>query len=157
MGGYNKWCHGSRSIGYILPLLFSADQIFEKIVTDTVRSIMISTADLVRIIILFLFLLIASFCGIKYLNLGKLSDDEVKSIRKFNNLVGVTIFTIMSIVYVAFSLVQIFGLFLNKLQLPAYETFSSYARNGFFQLLNVALINLIMIVVSSTYLIKPKL
>ena len=44
-----------------------------------------------------------------------------------------------------FAGIQIFGLFLGKLQLPKGYTYAQYAREGFFQLLAVSIINLILV------------
>lgn len=147
-------------LGVILPLLFSADVLFEELFTNVLLDlnvIMFNATDIFWMMMLFIFLLLASFLGMKYLNLGSANNIKIPERRKTNELIGITIFVVMSIVYVMFSAVQIFGLFLNKMQLPADETFSSYARNGFFQLLNVALINLIMIVVSFYLFNKNKI
>lgn len=147
-------------LGVILPLLFSADVLFEELFTNVLLDlnvIMFNATDIFWMMMLFIFLLLASFLGMKYLNLGSANNIKIPERRKTNELIGITIFVVMSIVYVMFSAVQIFGLFLNKMHLPAGETFSSYARNGFFQLLNVALINLIMIVVSFYLFNKNKI
>ena len=147
-------------LAIILPLLFSADGLFEELFTGILEFrnvIKYDIIDFVYMMILFLLLLLASFLGIKYLNLGEANNTRVRERGKANELIGITIFVVISIVYVMFSFVQIFGLFLNKMHLPSGETFSSYARNGFFQLLNVAFINLIMIVVSFYIFNKSKL
>ena len=144
----------------ILPLLFSADELFEELFTSMITSINVITydvTDLFCMAILFIFILLASFLGIKYLNLGEANNTKVRERGKVNELIGITVFVVISLVYVMFSFVQIFGLFLNKMHLPAGETFSSYAREGFFQLLNVALMNLIMIVVSFYLFNKSKI
>ena len=138
-------------LGIILPLLFSADQLFEELfitILESTNIINFNVTDVFGIMALFTFLLLASFLGIKYLNLGKAAETRYRERVKTNELIGITILVVISIVYMLFSFVQIFGLFLNKMQLPLDETYSSYARNGFFQLLNVAFINLVMIVAS---------
>ena len=137
----------------VMPSLLSADYIFDEFVKNIFK---LNFTDIICILIIAVFLTFSSFCGIKCLNLGE-SKIEVSEKQKFNKWIGVTVFTIISIVYISFSIIQIFGLFLNKLELPHDETFSSYARNGFFQLLYVATINLIMIVVSFYAFDKSKI
>ena len=58
---------------------------------------------------------------------------------------SITIAGLLTIVYLLFSGIQIFGLFLGRLQLPEEYTYSEYAREGFFQLLAVAVLNLVLV------------
>ncbi len=51
----------------------------------------------------------------------------------------------LSIVYLMFSMIQILYLFIGNMQLPAGYTYSAYARQGFFQLLAVCILNLIIV------------
>ncbi|MFR8843973.1 MAG: DUF4153 domain-containing protein [Waltera sp.] len=50
-----------------------------------------------------------------------------------------------------FSGIQIFGLFLGKMQLPEGYTYAQYAREGFFQLLAVSILNLILVLVCLSF------
>ena len=134
----------------IMPLLLSADKIFSEIVKKY-----INIQDVFGFAFLFIFLLFASFCGVRYLNTNG-ANVELRNYKKINELLGITTFSIISVVYVAFSIVQIFGLFLNKMKLPADVTYSTYARSGFFQLLLVATINLFIIVISFYIFNKSK-
>ena len=47
--------------------------------------------------------------------------------------------------YVLFCIIQIFSLFLGKMQHPAGYTYARYAREGFFQLLFVCMINVCLV------------
>ncbi len=60
----------------------------------------------------------------------------------------------VAVVYVVFCAIQIFYLFLGKGRLPEGYTYSSYARQGFFQLLFVAILNLIMVLCCLKY-VRP--
>lgn len=73
---------------------------------------------------------------------------ELKGISTRKNpaavyLTGVT----LALIYVIFSTIQIWGLFLKKLTLPENVTYAQYAREGFFQLLAVCIINLVLILI----------
>ncbi len=59
-----------------------------------------------------------------------------------------------TLVYVIFSLIQIVYLFLGRGTLPEGYTYSGYARQGFFQLLAVAFLNLVMVLCCLKY-IRP--
>ena len=53
-----------------------------------------------------------------------------------------------------FSGIQIFGLFLGKMQLPEGYTYAQYAREGFFQLLAVSILNLILVLFPKKFLME---
>ena len=55
-----------------------------------------------------------------------------------------------------FSGIQIFGLFLGKMQLPEGYTYAQYAREGFFQLLAVSILNLILVLVCLSFFRESK-
>lgn len=57
----------------------------------------------------------------------------------------------LSLLYLIFSGVQIIYLFLGKMQLPAGYTYAEYAREGFFQLLAVSILNLIIVLVAISF------
>lgn len=138
---------------FTLPALLSADFIFDNVIKKIMN---FELYDVIAILFIFIFLLFASFCGIKFLNMKK-GEVTVKTSIKYSDLIGITAFLIVSMVYSLFSFVQIFGLFLNKMQLPQGESFSNYARNGFFQLLYVAAVNLLIIIISFYKFNKNKL
>lgn len=46
-------------------------------------------------------------------------------------MIANTILVLISVVYVLFCIIQIFSLFLGKMQLPAGYTYARYAREGF--------------------------
>ena len=136
-----------------LPALLSADFIFD----DVIKKILnFDLHNVISVLLIFTFLLLASFCGIKFLNMKK-SEVIVKASTKYSDIIAITAFSIISIVYSLFSIIQIFGLFFNKMQLPQGESFSDYARHGFFQLLYVAAVNLLVIVISFYKFNKNKL
>lgn len=62
--------------------------------------------------------------------------------------------SMVTLVYVAFCLIQIVYLFLRRGTLPDGYTYSAYARQGFFQLLLVASLNLVMVLCCLKY-IRP--
>lgn len=59
-------------------------------------------------------------------------------------VIGITIFAILSVIYMVFCWIQIRYLFLGGI-LPHTATYSSYARMGFFQLLFVSVINMLVV------------
>ena len=79
---------------------------------------------------------------------------QVKKIKKRDSLLAVGFLTPLLILYALFSWVQIGALFLGSMRLPEGYTYSEYAREGFFQLLAVSIINLIIVLVGLCYF-KP--
>ena len=70
---------------------------------------------------------------------------------------AITVTGMLTLLYLLFSGIQIGGLFLNKLQLPEDYTYAMYAREGFFQLLAVGFINLVIVLVCMGYFRESKL
>ena len=65
--------------------------------------------------------------------------------------IAITVNGVMCVIYLLFSSVQIFGLFLGKMELPAGYTYASYARRGFFELVFVCVFNIFMVLFTMTY------
>lgn len=76
--------------------------------------------------------------------------------KKINDIMAITIITIIDIIFVLFLISELSRLTNNFLQVPVQYTYSSYAREGFFQLLVVTTINfnIIMYLLYKTTLIK---
>lgn len=76
--------------------------------------------------------------------------------KKINDIMAITIITIIDIIFVLFLISELSRLTNNFLQVPVQYTYSSYAREGFFQLLAVTTINfnIIMYLLYKTPLIK---
>lgn len=76
--------------------------------------------------------------------------------KKINDIMAITIITIIDIIFVLFLISELSRLTNNFLQVPVQYTYSSYAREGFFQLLVVTTINfnIIMYLLYKTPLIK---
>lgn len=76
--------------------------------------------------------------------------------KKIDDIMAITIITIIDIIFVLFLISELSRLTNNFLQVPVQYTYSSYAREGFFQLLAVTTINfnIIMYLLYKTPLIK---
>lgn len=91
-----------------------------------------------------------------YLVMGALSkgglNEEIKEPHRFQAVIGITIFIMIDIVYVLFSTIQFVYLF-GGFPSDTY-TYAEYAREGFFQLLFVALINFVLVLFSNRHFSK---
>lgn len=80
--------------------------------------------------------------------------EELADRRSKEPLVAITGMGIIALVYLLFCGVQIIYLFLGSGNLPEGITYSEYARQGFFQLLFVVFLNLIMVLCCIKYFKK---
>lgn len=95
-------------------------------------------------------LLVAGILG-SYGLIAYLADENINNAASEKKLwepvVGITFLSIITFVYLVFSTIQISYLFLGNFDLPEGYTYAAYAREGFFQLLFVCLINLVIILI----------
>lgn len=79
--------------------------------------------------------------------------DRMAATEKINwdSYIAVTVNSVMCVMYVVFSGIQIFGLFLGKMKLPEGYTYASYARHGFFELVFVCLFNIVLVLCTLAY------
>lgn len=127
----------------ILFLLASADMVFKKIL-KSIFCFQWSSSDTYLIILEFIFVFLASYCGLRFFLKNK--DIEINQRKNINSdMTAVIILIPVAIIYVLFSVIQFAFLFIRNLTLPAGMTYAEYAHQGFYQLLAVVIINLILV------------
>lgn len=132
---------------FVGPILLSSDVVFNSIIENIINtSISTSISNGIFRTIVFLF-----FASYIYSHLGRKIDyvtitapDRPKQI--FNITSSYVFLICIDFVYLAFSFIQIKYLFLENL-LPEGIDYAQYAREGFFQLVFVSAINVIVITV----------
>lgn len=134
-------------------LLSSADAVFRKMTTDFMN--WIRPDNIFNVVIRVTFLFFTSYALTSYLCKRSIPE-EVKDRRKGEPVLAITIMSLLSLLYLLFSGIQIFGLFLGKMQLPEGYTYAQYAREGFFQLLAVSILNLILVLVCLSFFRESK-
>ena len=137
----------SISIGIVIaiPLLFlmilllsSADIVFAKMFEQFFEAINIW--EIIRVIILMTVVFFSSYTI--YAALGRKNiKEEVTDKRIFDPVIAIVVTAALSVLYLMFSVIQIVYLFIGNMQLPDGYTYASYAREGFFQLLAVCIMN----------------
>lgn len=132
----------------VIALLSSADPLFGEI-TEKIFCFLFSP-QIVHVILLIFFGFLACYgiiCGAaKYADMGNTNQR-----RKEDPLIAITAIGLLTAVYLLFCGIQIIYLFSNGLfVLPTGYTFAEYARRGFFELLAVTIINIALIVTSTT-------
>lgn len=121
----------------ILLLLTSADDYFDAFLDMFSISFNLDIGNIILFIIWFIIIFSIS------INVYKNKDIKMKevSLNKIDNTIIVTVLSVINFVFVLFLISEISKLCGNFLQLPKGYIYSSYAREGFFQLLFVTLIN----------------
>ncbi len=141
----------------VMNLLSTADVVFGNIFKN-----MFKYMDFIEFIgnvfgsvFLFVFVFFASYMLLSFMGAFKFNDNKQTG-RSGEPLIAITVCCILSFIYVIFCGVQFVYLFFGSganFVLPDNMTYAEYAREGFFQLLFVCIINLIL-VVTGIYLFK---
>lgn len=138
-----------------ITLLSSADVLFEQMfnkifsfifafdfhLDDWISSLL---SNLFGIALMVLIVFIVSYAVLSFLGRRSVTVSPVKD-GTFEPVTAITFMGLLAVVYVLFSFIQIFGLFLGNLALPENYTYAGYARQGFFQLLFVCMLNIVLV------------
>ncbi len=121
----------------ILLLLTSADDYFDAFLDKFSISFNLDISNIILFIIWFIIMFSIS------INVYKNKDIKMREVglKKIDNTIIITVLSVINFVFVLFLISEISKLCGNFLQLPKGYIYSSYAREGFFQLLFVTLIN----------------
>lgn len=131
----------------VFALLTSADMVFSKMTEGFFKDFGFGDVFGVMFTIIFMFLgaywIMAHLCK-------KTFSEEAKERKRMEAIVGIVITLPVTVLYLVFSVIQIYCLFMGNVNLEGY-TYAEYAREGFFQLLAVCMINLILVLISHAY------
>ena len=138
----------------VVVLLSSADVFFSQLTSnlmDSFSDVESFAGMFIRTVVVFMgvYLLIAYLCK-------HTLNEDVNDMRNGEPLLAITITVLLTAVYILFAGIQIFGLFLGKLELPEGYTYAEYAREGFFQLLAVSILNFILVLISLSFFRESK-
>lgn len=128
----------------VLPLLVSADAVFRSMTEKLLENLRLG--NILQVLFMWAFMFLASYCIMSYL-CKKQIKPEVKDGRRGEPVIAITIATLLTLLYLVFSVIQIVYLFAGNMTLPSGYTYAEYAREGFFQLLAVSILNLIFVLV----------
>lgn len=132
----------------VLLLLTSADIVFKNMADKILSGFKFNNIMLTIWLVAFMFF---ACYGVLVLLCRHYVKEEVKDNRKGEPLIAIPVATVLSLLYIVFSGVQILYLFMGNMELPAGYTYAEYAREGFFQLLAVGILNLILVLVGLCY------
>lgn len=135
-------------------LLGQADAVFGAIVVQWMEKIL-NVWNLFIMISMTAFGAFGVYCLICGACMDQISGEE-KMVRTHEPVTAVTCMSAVALLYLFFSGIQVIYLFLGKGSLPEGVTYSSYARQGFFQLLFVAVMNLVMVLMNLKFFKKSR-
>lgn len=130
-------------------LLATADAVFADMMSN-IFSAFRFPSKMIGISFMFLFGFFSSYCGIRFIE-GHAGQVVLTDRKKGEPLIAITVTFLIALLYLIFCIIQIAYLFVGKMQLPKGVTYAEYARSGFFQLLLVCVLNLILVLVVKKY------
>ena len=125
----------------IIALLCSADIVFNSAVKSLISFDLRTICSICLLMFIVFFASYAMICAL----CKKSVPEEVSDKKIFEPIIGIVFTSLLALVYLCFSMIQILYLFIGRMQLPEGYTYSAYARQGFFQLLFVCILNLILV------------
>jgi hypothetical protein len=138
----------------ILVLLSSADLLFGEM-TENIFNFFFS-GDVIGVSFMLVFGILACYCIICGA-VAHVGEDAPVQKKKADASIAITIMLILCFIYVIFCGIQIVYLFANGVSvLPQEFTFAEYARRGFFELLAVASINIILMLLEKALFQESK-
>lgn len=145
---------GIPVVVYLGYLLADADVVFKMIMEDFVLAFFRpSTIFSIFLMIVCTALTVCCLLG----SLCSMSLPEVKETKRHNPLAAISFTAMIAVLYLLFCGIQVVYLFAGKGKLPAEMTYSEYARQGFFQLLAVAVLNFIFVLNCFKYFCKHRI
>ena len=133
----------------VILLLASADAVFRELTRsltgwDTPRYLRVTFKSLLAALTVS-----AGFYALLCAQTDSPEDDAQRPVRRADALVAVTFTAVLAAIYLVFCSIQIAVLFSgSRAMLPKGYSYARYAREGFFQLLAVSGINVLLVIVS---------
>ena len=132
----------------LLFLLGKADKYFSVFVDNIFNFIgnILSIGNIIPNLLFFILMFIILFSVFTNVLRNRVSEQKVKEKKNINTSIGNIVLIIINSVFCLFLLSEISKLTINFLNIPVEYTYAMYAREGFFQLLFVTLINISIII-----------
>ena len=129
----------------MISLLSSADQIFGDAVETLLGNIFLSW-DAIWFLVFAFAALLFTYGIIVSAPFGSRHHRQTKE-GTHEPIIAITAMGLLTLVYLLFSVIQILYLFTNNMSLPDDMTYAEYARQGFFQLMFVSVLNVILVLI----------
>ncbi len=136
-------------VAFILMLLCKADAVFKEAVDRVIE--LIDLENIIGVLITILLTFTLAYAFIRYLDEKSIKIED-KDHHVYEPVLAITVTSIISVIYLLFCGVQVVYLtFGNDLKLPEGYTYAEYAHEGFYELMTVCIINLIIVLVASYF------
>lgn len=129
-------------------LLFSADAVFRNLGKNVLDAM--NLENIYGICWRFVLFFMAAYGLVVYLEKRTLRVEE-KPKKVMEALLAIPVALMLTLMYMVFCGIQIRYLFVGGISLPESYTYAEYAREGFFQLLMVSMINFVLVLVGLAY------
>ncbi len=139
----------------VLVLLTSADRVFSNLINNIFDYLPHDFWDCLGRIITFVIAFVAAYCIPSILSKTGLNV-KASPQGTGNPVIAITFSVIIGAVYFVFCMVQILYLFTGSVALPKGYTYAEYAHEGFYQLLAVCIINVVIVSVCARKFAKSK-
>ena len=126
----------------VLYLLIRADAVFGSMTNRVLDNL--NLENITGIIFCVIVMFFATYGLLSYVVKREVKEETTER-KKGEPILAIPMAGVLTALYLVFSVVQIAGLFLGKLALPEGYTYATYAREGFFQLLAVSILNLVLV------------
>ena len=140
-------------VAVVLNLLMSADVLFDDMAERVLESLNLKNIIGVLALTALVFFVVYGF--LSYVVKGDINEGVAEG-KKAESILAIPMAGILTALYLVFSVVQIGGLFLGKMTLLQGYTYAMYAREGFFQLLAVSILNLFLVLAGIQFFKKNK-
>jgi len=137
----------------VVHLLMSADVLFGTMTERLLESLNLKNICGITAMTLLVFFAVYGF--LCYIVKGEIKE-EIAERKKGEAVLAIPLAGMLTALYLIFSVIQIGGLFLGKMTLPKGYTYAMYAREGFFQLLAVSALNLLLVLAGMYFFRKSK-
>ncbi|WP_158588944.1 DUF4153 domain-containing protein [Butyrivibrio sp. XB500-5] len=139
----------------ILPLLASADAVFENLLSNIKLDIDDNVVYAIKMVLTAIVFFWAAYTIITSLAAKEL---KVKAMGEGTTdpVIAITFTSIIGAVYILFCAIQFIYLFSGNVALPKNYTYAEYAHEGFYQLLAVCILNVIMVSVCQAFFKESK-
>lgn len=137
-------------LAVILPLLLSSDVIFQ----DFFKNMFDFSLEVDPGAVLFMMIAVFVVSYGMLCRFGqpmKFVAAPVTDKRKYSPVIAITVNLVLLVVYLLYCGIQVIYLFMRRGTLPEGYTYSSYAHEGFFQLVFVCLINIVLVLICRKY------
>lgn len=136
-------------LAVVLPLLADADVVFGSVVGEALQWLADNLGEAVLKLLRFLILIALAFALLHSMLLGEgvRTYEPTRAPRVAGSLTVATLIAVLDVVYFIFVCVQFVYLFGNTATPAMHGGYAEYARSGFFELVAVSLINLVVLAV----------